>query len=133
MTRKEISYKLRKCLETYARKTKKFKPDLGCMCAISSFVMHDIFREYGYKSEVWWGGVPDFGGFHCWVRSNGKNYDLTLTQFKEKDKVVISKDLRIEIIDPCRANLEDLINWPDYQYPKASVIKKIKKLFKETK
>lgn len=53
--------------------------DLGCMCAIASFVLARELKKNGISCKVVCGRFE--GNDHCWVETDTKIIDITATQF----------------------------------------------------
>jgi hypothetical protein len=62
-------------------------PNLGCMCAIGSYVLYQELKDAGYSPELKIGTFNKFTT-HCWVEIDDKIVDITATQFKEQKRIV---------------------------------------------
>lgn len=96
------------------------KQKLGGMCAIASFALAVAFREYGYEADVYcgyWAYRPS--GDHCWVESDRLIYDLTATQFGERQEILVCDrlDKRFGAYRELHNDYRDFAKWPKHQRP----------------
>ncbi len=63
----------------------EFPSDLMGMCAIASAKLHESLKHAGFPSKI--GYNPD----HCFVIYKGFVLDVTATQFKEEEPVMVAR------------------------------------------
>lgn len=128
MDKWKIAWSLRSQLERYAQRN-GFSSDLSCLCAISSFCLRDLFRRYGFESEVMLGKFHNEywkGANHCWVSDQNEQFwDLTITQFDVTDKVFVCRSGHKYYKEGRPIELEHLISWPFAQYPSFLVLESL--------
>lgn len=134
--------KLEICKEVRRRAEALFNnsSDLNGKCAICSWAIADIFRQFGYNAQVKHGLFVHESYGHCWVESDGEIYDVTATQFSRrrfKDGIYISKKFPKIYITNARMNTmymdgitvrdksKYFKNWPKGQYPSVHAVKKL--------
>lgn len=141
-----IAKSIRKKCEKFAlsSKSKNYDfhgmEDLGCMCAVASFVLREALRKNGIACQVVRGEYDD--ETHCWVElddggtivdwvelKGGTIVDITATQFGVNKKVYISdyKNKKYKWLDDYGyVEIKDMKEW-DSQKPSNHLTKKILK------
>jgi hypothetical protein len=132
--RKQLAVKLRLITENLVNckieDFSNFKPHLGCLCAICSTALKDIFEEHGFKAEVFYGKFRGTKN-HCWVECDGYIYDITATQFKGIEEPVIvtrktsKKAQSLFQMGRAMKNYKDYKGWPHQQKPRKRVIDRL--------
>ena len=94
---KILARKARKITEQFAEQHPFIgePEDLGCYCAIGSWILFQLARKEGYDPEFIEGTYlfpkPSDELNHCWVELDGTAYDITATQFGFSRKVMIRR------------------------------------------
>lgn len=104
--------------------------DLGCMCAVASFVLARALRRNRIKCNIVSGEFYDNGwpaGNHCWVEVRNKIVDITATQFGDFPPVYVTSKKDEQYKDgSVRNSFLWFYDW-NGQKPSPKVIKKILK------
>lgn len=133
---RKIATASRREMEKFSREHSEYNYDgLACLCAISSYFLAMVGRQFGYHltlveglafdeyiEDLLWDDEccepPDVN--HCWVEYKGKIIDLTATQFDDSVRKVHIVDADSENYWPINRHNEArrrLKTWPDDQSP----------------
>lgn len=117
---RSIALKVRKLIEDTAKHYNYdfFDKNLGCACAVSSFLLHKELKKNKIKSKFVWGFFNNWP--HCWNVIDNSILDITATQFGESDSVYLTdlEDDRYVAHLFDKDAVKSLYNWPFEQNPK---------------
>lgn len=135
----KIELKIRKeiCEEIRARAVVMSKNKrLNCWCAICATAIAKAFDKEGFEAIIRIGQFfndPDDN--HCWVYSEGKNYDVTAQQFNKRyQPIIITRAKNPYVIEMYPNNYEQtnpeqaityFSDWYEYQQPTEELINKL--------
>lgn len=133
MDKYEIAKRVREAVEKIVPKliskyeqerSPHYGTNLTGLCGISSFILKKAFEKYGYKANLVYGNFYQQGG-HAWIECDGFIWDITATQFGEKEKVLITHlyDERYIYAEPM--NVTDFRYWSNCQKPTLSLVREI--------
>lgn len=95
--------------------------DLGCYCAISSYFLRYLARNFGYHLKMVEGAAFEPNDIrytnHCWLVYNDKVIDITATQFGCQKKVNIVNVGNINYYEIRKSTEDRFSNWPSDQSP----------------
>lgn len=124
-----IARKVRKAVEYLLEEgiLEQCEDGLGGLCAITSAALVRAFKKNGYYAVVVYGQYADNdSACHCWVLSEGLNWDLTATQFDENlpDVYHFESDKNYRLDEYVRT-LTYFEDWPKEQRPTYSTTRLI--------